>query len=267
MRDLADRRAGRLILVTSFNEFHEDTQIEPVTVDRRQRAALLASGGTAEALANQESTNQAWNIWDSAGTTRLRDPKQYTGPNTYLTQGLVYEAYNDLYLNILRNATTIPIFKESFESFQQTPTPAITLNENAFVSDTPNPGNGGKKSLELRLKTAAPHPRMSIIVEGAHVYNFLIIDFKFYPQGTESGEPLVVGCFDANSELWGQMGSTSTFEFGMNYLTHGEFHYGVIECNIRDARRGDTVVVEFAFNPAAADHSLLLDDISITGLK
>jgi hypothetical protein len=63
-KKLVDEFADNIVVVNSFNEWHEDTQIEPVVVE----------GATAE----------PW----------------------YLTQGYVYEAYGNKYLDILREATS-----------------------------------------------------------------------------------------------------------------------------------------------------------------
>ena len=63
---LVDEKADHLIMVTSFNEWHEDTQIEPVQV------------------------------------TEVETTEPYD-----LTFGLPYVGYGTLYLDILRNATTM----------------------------------------------------------------------------------------------------------------------------------------------------------------
>jgi glycoprotein endo-alpha-1,2-mannosidase len=69
-RTLVDPQLDHLIMVNSFNEFHEDTQIEPVV-------AVDGSKG----LGSQ------------------------TNLPTNLTYGLEYEAYENLYLNILKQET------------------------------------------------------------------------------------------------------------------------------------------------------------------
>jgi len=63
-RYLVDEGASNLLMVTSFNEWHEDTQIEPTVITDSVTALPLA-----------------------------------------LTQGVEYEGYGALYLNILRNMT------------------------------------------------------------------------------------------------------------------------------------------------------------------
>lgn len=63
-RDLVDSMTGKLMMINSFNEWHEDSQIEPV------------AGGS--------SSTSPFN----------------------LTQGVTYEAYGELYLNILREETS-----------------------------------------------------------------------------------------------------------------------------------------------------------------
>ena len=71
---LADSLAANLLFVNSFNEFHEDTQIEPV---------VCAVGGG-----------------NDCSTTRPE-----TEPNDY-TNGVEYHAYSHLYLDLLRDATS-----------------------------------------------------------------------------------------------------------------------------------------------------------------
>ncbi|MEX2171311.1 MAG: hypothetical protein WD851_18470 [Pirellulales bacterium] len=65
-----DPRADHILMINSFNEWHEDTQIEPTVIAERT------------------------NIDDSG--------------SQYYSEGYFYEGYGDLYLNILRAATIIP---------------------------------------------------------------------------------------------------------------------------------------------------------------
>lgn len=65
-----DPKADNILMINSFNEWHEDTQIEPTIVAPR--------------------TNL-----DDSGSQQF-------------TEGKFYEGYGDLYLNILREATTVP---------------------------------------------------------------------------------------------------------------------------------------------------------------
>jgi glycoprotein endo-alpha-1,2-mannosidase len=66
-RELTDASTGNLLMVTSWNEWHEDTQIEPVT--------------PAAATADDDSDSEAY------------------------TEGLEYEGYGERYLDILRQET------------------------------------------------------------------------------------------------------------------------------------------------------------------
>jgi hypothetical protein len=72
---LVDPELDNLILVNSFNEWHEDTQIEPVRVVDSTIDSLEDDGNVAT------------------------EPEEFTF-------GLEYVGYGELYLNILRNATT-----------------------------------------------------------------------------------------------------------------------------------------------------------------
>ena len=78
-KQLTDPDIGHMILVTSWNEWHEDTQIEPVCP--------------------ADPTSQD----DSASGTDL-------------TQGLAYEGYATRYLDILHEETSQTIFADGFES-------------------------------------------------------------------------------------------------------------------------------------------------------
>ncbi len=66
---LADTRAEQMVMITSFNEWYEDTQIEP-------------TGGTARVTHEDDSSS-----------------------GREFTQGYHYEDYGSLYLQILRNGT------------------------------------------------------------------------------------------------------------------------------------------------------------------
>jgi hypothetical protein len=78
-KQLTDPDIGHMILVTSWNEWHEDTQIEPVCP--------------------ADPTSQD----DSASGTDL-------------TQGLAYEGYATRYLDILHQETSQTIFADGFDS-------------------------------------------------------------------------------------------------------------------------------------------------------
>ena len=70
--DLTDESTERLLMITSWNEWHEDTQIEPVV---------------------------------SVGQTD--QPLNMTCYGDQCNEGLEYKAYGELYLDILRNVTAI----------------------------------------------------------------------------------------------------------------------------------------------------------------
>ena len=110
-RPLLDPLADYLMMLTSFNEFHEDTQIEPVVVDKLVAALVIANEGSQTAYDNLKVTDKALHIWNDARNGYL---DTYTKNDTDLTQGLTYEAYYDLYLNILRRLTVAPFYTNIF---------------------------------------------------------------------------------------------------------------------------------------------------------
>jgi hypothetical protein len=63
---LLDPLADNLMMLTTFNEIHEDSQIEPMVVDRKAVAEVLAKGGTQNDVDALKVTNQAWHIWNDA---------------------------------------------------------------------------------------------------------------------------------------------------------------------------------------------------------
>ena len=72
---LTDESVGSMIMINSWNEWHEDTQIEPVV--------------------------------DSGQTTRK--PLTLTCYGDPCVRKVKYEAYGELYLDILRDATSRPV--------------------------------------------------------------------------------------------------------------------------------------------------------------
>ena len=70
--DLTEESTGKMLMITSWNEWHEDTQIEPV-------------------VSMGQQTDDPWNL------TCYGDP---------CAKALTYEAYGDLYLDILRDVTS-----------------------------------------------------------------------------------------------------------------------------------------------------------------
>jgi len=103
-RKLADPRAGNLLMVNSFNEWHEDTQIEP----------CVGVGGS------KESTNLPVN----------------------LTHGLHYEGYGTKYLKILKRETKnweVPVVAAAAEA---TTTTTTTTTEELWTPTNGNLGDG-----------------------------------------------------------------------------------------------------------------------------
>jgi len=78
-KPLTDADIGHMLFVTSWNEWHEDTQIEPLC--------------PAAATAQDDSQDGAW-----------------------FTQGFEYEGYGMKYLDILREETSEFVFRDGFES-------------------------------------------------------------------------------------------------------------------------------------------------------
>ena len=77
--ELTDQSTGNLIMITSWNEWHEDTQIEPVVIGQPKDPPL--------------------------GTTCYNEP---------CDEGLEYDAYGELYLDIVRNVTSPTVMTDDF---------------------------------------------------------------------------------------------------------------------------------------------------------
>ena len=79
-RPLLDPLADYLMMLTSFNEFHEDTQIEPVVVDKLVAAFVIANEGSQTAFDNLKVTDKALHIWNDArnGYLDIRTQKTLT---------------------------------------------------------------------------------------------------------------------------------------------------------------------------------------------
>lgn len=254
---MVDERADYLLAVTSFNEIHEDTQIECMTVDP---AAAVPVPGTTNVW---NGTHLAYHIWNATRNGYLPSSEYTTSPpDDDLTQGLVYEAYYDLYLNIIREMTTVPLFYESFDKELDSSNPALSLL------------SGTRQALELSKTDASNPPRIRIKLD-ASKHAYFVVDFSFAGSGTGPGERLVVQCFYPKTTsaggmtMTGEQGSEmTTWEFGTNYTTHQEYHYAVAECNVTDAT-GDAMV-EIRFEGGTGEvgrvTSVFLDDIRVTGL-
>jgi hypothetical protein len=257
---LLDEGADYLIALTSFNEIHEDSQIEPMVVDKLSRALVIAADGKQTELDALKVTKLAYRIWNEARDGYL-DPSAYLGPDEDLTQGLDYEAYYDLYLNILRATTLAPFYDEDFE------TDPINgaLDFGALVIPEDPINAEGSRSLELVRNDSDNAPRFRINL-GSLEYNFLVIEFMFYSERSEANELLVARCLDEVGGLATEI-SSEKWEFGREYKEHRKSFYAVTECNIRNVANNHNVVVEIAYESLDERTSILIDSIKVTGLR
>jgi hypothetical protein len=248
-RPLLDKKADFLMAVTSFNEFHEDTQIEPVVVDPM-------SGG----LVSQKVTNQAYHIWNATRNGYLT-PEVYkaAAPDTDLTQGLFYEAYYDLYLNILRATTIAPFFATDF----QTAPPGAALTYGAIY--TSNPTIEGTRSVKLIRTDPNNTPILSLNLGfAASIYEVLFVEFMFYSDLSKANEPLIVRCVDFQGSV---VISEAKWEFGVEYNQHRQAFYAVTECSIRGVPDNRNILLDFVYQAADQSTSILIDLVKVTGLK
>ncbi|KAL3910787.1 MAG: hypothetical protein SGARI_001955, partial [Bacillariaceae sp.] len=257
---LLDPAADNLMALTSFNEYHEDTQIEPLVVDRMSRAMVIAADGTQDELEAQKVTKMAHHIWNNE-RTEILDPPDWLDPDDDLTQGLDYEAYYDLYLNILRSTTLAPFFEEHFES-----TEIEGALFNGARKTTLDPAVDGFEGSSLELVyDSTGFPSWSINL-GSLDYNFVVIDFMFYSERSEANENLVVRCFEDNDGLLGEPLSSETWEFGREYKEHRKAFYAVTECNLSTVTSNHEVVVEIAYESLDSRTSMIVDAVKISGL-
>ncbi|KAG7344583.1 allergen V5/Tpx-1-like protein [Nitzschia inconspicua] len=261
-RALVDVTADCLMGLTSFNEIHEDTQIEPMVVDPVARALVIDSGGTIEELESQKVTNKAYHIWNEARTGYL-DPAIYTAtdPDTDLTQELFYAAYYDLYLNILRATTIAPFFTTGFDT---TPTGAtVTLAYGAAYTNV-QPIEGTRSVVLLRNNNSfSPVMRLNLGT-AASLYNFLVVEFMFDAQGSTPGEPLWVRCIDMQGD---SIMSSEKWESGEEYLEQPKAFYAVTECPISSVSGSHNILIDFVYDSKDGQYSMLIDLVKVTGLK
>ncbi|KAG7362889.1 glycosyl hydrolase family 99 protein [Nitzschia inconspicua] len=259
-RSLLDVKADFLMAVTSFNEIHEDTQIEPMVVDQMSRALVIAADGTIDDLEAQKVTNVAYHIWNPARTGYL-DPAVYTiaEPDTDLTQGLSYEAYYDLYLNILRATTIAPFFATDF---QTTPTEVLLAHGAAY---TTAPTIEGTRSVVLVRNNDSSPPVLRLnLGAAASLYKFLVVEFTFYSQRSEASELLWVRCIDQQS---GTIVSSEKWEFGREYKEHRKAFHAVTECPISTVSGSHNILIDFVYDSIDEKTSMLIDLVRVTGLK
>jgi hypothetical protein len=259
-RPLLDAKADFLMALTSFNEFHEDTQIEPVVVDRMSRAMIIAADGTIQDLEAQRVTDKAYHIWNATRNGYL-PPEVYKSAetDTDLTQGFFYEAYYDLYLNILRGTTIAPFYATGF----QTAPPGGTLAYGA--SYTSNPTIEGTRSVKLVRTDPSNTPVLRLDLGlVASVYKYLVVEFMFYSERSEANEPLYVRCINSQGSA---IVSEQKWEFGREYDQHRKAFYGVTECSIRDVPGNRNILIDFVYEAVDERTSMLIDSVKVTGLK
>jgi hypothetical protein len=248
-RPLLDMKADFLMAVTSFNEFHEDTQIEPVVVDR---LSTIAADGTI--------TNKAYHIWN-ANRDGYLTPEVYEAapPDTDLTQGFFYEAYYDLYLNILRATTIAPFYATDF----QTAPAGATLTYGAIYTSTPT--IEGTRSVKLVRTDPSNVPVLRLNLGlASSMYKVLVVEFMFYSAGSKANEPLFVRCIDFQG---GVIVSEEKWQFGSEFNQHGKAFYAVTECPIRGVPGNRNIMVDFVYQAVDGTTSVLIDLVKVTGLN
>jgi hypothetical protein len=273
-RALVHAPAMNMIWVTSCNEWHEDTQIEPVVVDRLVTQLAQDQGKTPSEIEQFKTTTLGLQIYNTASSAK--PPPRYTSvsdyinlpPNTYITQNLTYEAYEDLYLNVLRRGTILPFFDESFES--STLNSRLSLLHN-MIGVTTNPisdGVGGTNSLKLTWPgTTSSPPTMRINLADATFYNYLTIEFQFLSQNANAGDKVQMGCLEVVGGLISATPITSrSWIIGRDYFNNNFWYYGVIECNIMNVPDTSGIVVDFRYISQTTGSSMYLDDVKITGV-
>uniref|UniRef100_A0A7S1Y6D0 CBM6 domain-containing protein n=1 Tax=Grammatophora oceanica TaxID=210454 RepID=A0A7S1Y6D0_9STRA len=181
-----EKATGNLLMINSFNEWHEDTQIEPVKV-------------------TTEPTNG----------------------NNAMTQGVMYEGYGDLYLQLLYNWT----------ADEETPMPSMAPTASPTASPTmaptksptmapssPQPSQSQMPSFE-KLRDAIPEePTVSPTEEPDPLsplftlpFTAAALEYTAYLE-LDDGDP--GGCTDGNVDAW-PLNGAATKEFCQSECTIG----------------------------------------------
>ena len=260
-KQLLDIDIDNLIFVTSFNEWHEDTQIENVVVDPNEQAQVIVKpDGTIEELQALSTTTKALSIYQTNNNGEISplNPVVKLSEELYLakpvdeslTQGLTYVAYGDLYLNIMRRATLLPLFVDKFEV-------GVTAADNL-------PSYSGIGSYELSSSNGLSYmTSSSIAVAGI---SHLVIEFWLYSERTEINEPLNVKCQNDGNVV----GSTpaGSFVYGRDYVNHRQYTYFVTECYVRDFTSTATVIFEYDVRDDDPNRSTIyIDDLQVYGIE
>ena len=261
-KQLLDVEIDNLIFITSFNEWHEDTQIENVVVDPNEQAQVIVKpDGTIEELQALSTTTKALSIYqtDTSGNISPLNPVVKLDEAIYLakpvdeslTQGLQYDAYGDLYLNIMRRATLLPLFVDQFEV-------GVTAADNL-------PSYSGIGSYELSSSNGLSYMTSSSIDVSSGI-SHLVIEFWLYSERTEVNEPLNVKC--QNDGNVGASTTAGSFVYGRDYANHRQYTYIVTECNVRDFTSTATVIFEYDVRDDDPNRSTIyIDDLQVYGIE
>jgi hypothetical protein len=261
----------RALYFSSFNEWHEDTQIEPVYTDPLKRGAVVNSGGTITQIEALGFTDVSQSIWktNASGYIQLDpvelDPNFRTTkpPDQSLTQGLEYDAYNDLYINILRRATKAPFYIEDFE---ENICCQKGLANGAVLSTGSATSRSGSRSLRL-VSNGSGFPMYTTPSFDSTNYKHVIIEIWFYAMGPITKESLTLECMRSVgngaiiSPIGGEGDSWTLFD---DYNSLKTFVYVVTECNVTTV---DEATIQLRYESKNSQTSIFVDDIQITGLE
>lgn len=238
--------------------------------DPAARAPVANSGATVAEIEALGITSTAWSIWNTNATGYIEmnppvfDPLyDLKAPDQTLTQSLEYEAYNDLYLNILRRGTIAPFYVQDFENIFEVG--ELTMIHGAMLLEDSTKSRSGGASLQLRSDESG-YPTVTTPSFDSSNFHHVIVELWFYVSGSTTIGPLLVQCVSSVN------GMTTTIEgspavswsLGNDYNFLEEYLYVVAECKLDGV---DEAAVQIRYESMDVQTSAIVDDIFITGLE